>query len=354
MNIIKAGYEIMPEPMGPLGLCKKIELVARTCYKSEDLITEDSCIRMIGSLISREHYAMLEHASLVFEVDSSSFNDTLGLVTHLEKSLIKNHELETFKSYLRFTDDNQRFIISGNIRAWIEFLQMCVKCINKIPLFFKAYLDLNTKNDKTDASILFKDFIDIPAGMFVFPESNNYISIQIKDCSKLSLRERLIHQDLSVKFIVDRGVTHELVRHRDCSFAQESTRYCNYSKGKFGEEIAVIEPCFFNPDSVATITKYSMWQVASEDAEETYFDLVKAGATPQEARDVLPTSVKADIILTTNIREWIHILELRALGTTGKPHPQMSEVMVPLAKEFVNGLLSDFTCIDSVNKMLSL
>ena len=84
------------------------------------------------------------------------------------------------------------------------------------------------------------------------------------------------------------------------------------------------------------------------------FNILNNGGTPQQARDVLPTSVKADIIMTTNIREWVHILELRALGTTGKPHPQMEEVMIPLAKELASGLLSDFTCIDSVDKMLSL
>ena len=134
------------------------------------------------------------------------------------------------------------------------------------------------------------------------------------------------------------------------SFAQESTRYCNYSKGKFGNEITVIKPCFWNEDTEV----FNEWKMGCEESEKSYFILLNEGATPQEARDVLPTSVKADIIMTTNIREWIHILELRALGTTGKPHPQMEEVMIPLAKELALGLLSDFTCIDSVNKMLSL
>ena len=354
MNIVKAGYEIMPEQDNScLSKVKKIELVARTCYKSEDLINDTSCIKMVENLIQRKHYAMLEHASIVLEVDRNSFNDTLGLVTHLEKGLIKGYEYDTFKSYLRFTDDNNRYIISGNIRAWIEFLQYCMININKIPAFFAIYLSTKKKvqNVQTDELILFKNFYDAPFGMFVFPEEDVDVwAREIIDFSNLTIRERLIHQDLSVKFTVDRGVTNELVRMRDCSFAQESTRYCNYSKGKFGNEITVIEPCFFidKPEG------YTVWKNICEDCEKVYINLLNNGVTPQEARDILPTSVKADIIMTTNIREWIHILELRALGTTGKPHPQMEEVMVPLAKELVSGLLSDFTCINSVNKMLSL
>lgn len=343
MRVIKAGYEILPKQKN---LMKKIELVARTCYKSEDLITEDSCIKMVNNLIQRQHYAMLEHATLVLNVDSNSFNDALGLVNHLEKGLKLRKDYKTFKSYLNFTDYNAYYIISGNIRAWLEFLNECVEAIGKIPLFFKKYLEQNKTDDNL---VLFKSFYQENGGMFVYPEEEIWCC-QIKDTSKLSIRERLIHETLSVKFTVDRGVTHELVRMRDCSFAQESTRYCNYSKGKFGNEITVIKPCFWNEDTEV----FNEWKMGCEESEKSYFILLNEGATPQEARDVLPTSVKADIIMTTNIREWIHILELRALGTTGKPHPQMEEVMIPLAKELASGLLSDFTCIDSVNKMLSL
>lgn len=343
MRVIKAGYEILPKQKN---LMKKIELVARTCYKSEDLITEDSCVKMVNNLIQRQHYAMLEHATLVLNVDGNSFNDALGLVNHLEKGLKLRKDYKTFKSYLNFTDYNAYYIISGNIRAWIEFLSECVEAIGKIPLFFKKYLEQNKTEDNL---VLFKSFYQENGGMFVYPEEEIWCC-QIKDTSKLSIRERLIHETLSVKFTVDRGVTHELVRMRDCSFAQESTRYCNYSKGKFGNEITVIKPCFWNEDTKV----FNEWKMGCEESEKSYFILLNEGATPQEARDVLPTSVKADIIMTTNIREWVHILELRALGTTGKPHPQMEEVMIPLAKELASGLLSDFTCIDSVNKMLSL
>ena len=144
---------------------------------------------------------------------------------------------------------------------------------------------------------------------------------------------------ISVLFTEDRGVTHEHVRHRIASFAQESTRYCNYSQDKFGGDINVIniEPGLrvenkYTEDQINKIL--DIWQDAMKKAEESYMSMIEAGATPQMARSVLPQSVKADITITANIREWRHILSLRAAGVTGKPHPQMVEVMVPLLKEF--------------------
>ena len=140
----------------------------------------------------------------------------------------------------------------------------------------------------------------------------------------------LEHQSISVKFIVDRGVSHELVRHRMASYAQESTRYCNYSKDKFGNEITVIKPCFLDEDT----ENYRIWKSSCEAAEKAYFAMLDNDATPQEARSVLPTSLKTEIVMTANLREWRHFFKLRALGITGKPHPQMLEVTVPLLAEF--------------------
>jgi len=140
----------------------------------------------------------------------------------------------------------------------------------------------------------------------------------------------LEHACMTIKFIVDRGVSHEIVRHRIASFAQESTRYCNYSKAKFGSEITVIRPYFYNdPDRQE---EYETWKTAMENAEKAYFRLLELGSKPEEARAVLPNSLKTELVVTTNMREWRHILNLRAAGTTGKPHPQMIEVMLPLLK----------------------
>lgn len=139
----------------------------------------------------------------------------------------------------------------------------------------------------------------------------------------------LEHCSFTVKFIVDRGISHELVRHRLCSFAQESTRYCNYGKEGFGSEITVIEPFFLVDDT----TGFQVWKKSMEDAELAYFSLLEWGCTPQEARSVLPNSLKTEVCMTANIREWRHFFKLRAADATGSAHPQMKEVTIPLLAE---------------------
>lgn len=142
----------------------------------------------------------------------------------------------------------------------------------------------------------------------------------------------LEHFSFSVKFIVDRGVSHELVRHRVASFAQESTRYCNY--GHEGE-ITVIKPLYLTDCG----EDYNLWRKACIVAEKQYLDMLAYGFSPQEARAVLPNSLKTEVVMTANLREWRHFFSLRACGSTGKPHPQMLEVAVPLLKE-VKSLIS--------------
>lgn len=129
----------------------------------------------------------------------------------------------------------------------------------------------------------------------------------------------LEHATVTAVVVCDRGITHEIVRHRIAAYCQESTRYCNYSKGKFGNEITVIKPPFWDQES----TKYSTWKHACEVAEAAYFDLLSVGCTPQQARDVLPTSTKTQIGITMNMREWRHFFRLRCSPAA---HPQMIEV----------------------------
>lgn len=139
----------------------------------------------------------------------------------------------------------------------------------------------------------------------------------------------LEHSSLSVKFICDRGVSHELVRHRLASFAQESTRYCNYSKDKFGNELIFIKPCFLEDGT----DPYIYWKNAMSDVEMYYFAMLGGGCTPQEARSVLPNSIKTEVVMTANYREWRHFFWLRAARKTGPAHPQMEELTVPLLYE---------------------
>ena len=146
------------------------------------------------------------------------------------------------------------------------------------------------------------------------------------------------HSSLSVKFVVDRGVSHELVRHRIASFAQESTRYVNYSLEKFGNEINVIDirdginldNKMKNMDSDTISAIMGEWCLAMEDAEKHYMKMIELGATPQIARSVLPNSTKTEITITANYREWRNFFKLRVPNTA---HPQMREVTIPLLKE---------------------
>jgi thymidylate synthase (FAD) len=136
----------------------------------------------------------------------------------------------------------------------------------------------------------------------------------------------LEHSQITIKIICDRGISHELVRHRIASYAQESTRYCNYSKDKFGNELTFIKPCFWNEDS----NNWYLWKETCRELEKIYLRMLDKGATPQEARSVLPNSLKTEIVMTTNIREWRHFLKLR---TAKEAHPQMREIANMILKE---------------------
>lgn len=161
------------------------------------------------------------------------------------------------------------------------------------------------------------------------------------------------HGSATVKFITNRGVTHELVRHRLCAFGQESTRYVNYGD----KEMEFIRPVWIDPDYFDQFGRehdesllheladrvgsgegwpmpLEMWTRACVNAEAEYNRLLNEGWHPEQAREVLPNALKTEIVVTANYREWRHIFKLRALGTTGKPHPQMQALMLPVLREF--------------------
>ena len=135
----------------------------------------------------------------------------------------------------------------------------------------------------------------------------------------------LEHFSITVKFITDRGISHEIVRHRLASFSQESSRYCAYNKNKFGHEITVIRPSNLNDD------QYKLWKTAIEDAELMYFQLLNNGSTPEIARSVLPACTKTELMVTANLREWKHIFEMRCSEAA---HPDVRKIMIPLREEF--------------------
>ncbi len=146
------------------------------------------------------------------------------------------------------------------------------------------------------------------------------------------------HEKITVMFIVDRGITHEIVRHRIGSYSQESTRYCNYSHNKFGREITVIKPYYLKGHKA-----YDSWYRSCKKAEESYFAMLQEGCSPQEARAVLPTCLKTEIAVTYNMREWRHFFALRCSPAA---HPQMREVAIPLLLLFQKHLPILFNNID--------
>jgi thymidylate synthase (FAD) len=305
VEIMRTGLEkefIIPEQF--------IERVGRTCYKSEDKITNDSAAKFVGGLISRGHEAMIEHWNLIFKAEAPDYEE---IVSDWEM-LLHNGNIpmnERLRPYLRFTDitteDQTRCIISGNMRAWRDFVKACIEgfgfapnylygIIRNYPLFFPEYQDYVP-------TIIVNDIL---------------IPVSVKE---LTEAERKIHQDITVKFVCDRGVSHEIVRHRVASFAQESTRYCNYGQDKFGNEITVIRPSWCDMGSDV----YDVWRDSCSLAEGSYFTLLSSGATPQEARSVLPNSLKTEVIVTMNLSNWEHFFELRCAPSA---HPDMQEVAV--------------------------
>lgn len=304
---------------------KKIEKCGRVCYKSEDKITEDSAEKFVANIINRGHEAVLEHASFIFQVSYNVYEDLRDKVMFVENRY-------PVKMYLRFTDSDG-YVVSGNVRAWRDFFFFA-----GVPPYMNDFVEAKP--------ILFPEFkSDFPFNL----KGGKWSIRQISADALVSPYQRLVHEDVSVKFICDRGVTHEIVRHRPASFCQESTRYCNYSSGKFGGEITVIKPCFFKENS----TRYLNWFVACESAETAYNAILEDGGTTQEARDVLPNSLKTELIMTAPLMEWCHFFNLRMSPAA---HPQMREV-ASYAYDAMNSFLWDAhtitlgTCENAKNAM---
>lgn len=286
-----------------------IEKIGRICYKSEDSITDGTAPKFISMLYNNKHHAMLEHYRFIMEVSPVIYEP-------LSQLDLKHFEL---------TADG-RYVISFNARSLINMVEdshcadygllpMAVSGIRDelVGHICKAYecyeLFGKSKNDQ----------ILLSTGVSFIPNSPN----------AMSEREWKRHGWKSVHFVTDRGISHEIVRHREeTSFAQESTRYCNYGLDKFGKEITVVDQGFIDDE-------HNTWDVACRTAEAGYYKLLDAGVKPQMARSVLPTCLKTEIVVTAPIYEWDHIVNLRYHGTTGAPHPMIRELMKPLVEEGV-------------------
>ena len=272
MKLIKPNFVIIKQEPGLDGMYKQIELAGRTCYKSEDKITEDSAKEFVNRMIKSSHGAMLEHGTVYLALDMSS-RSVCFKYCYNKFSVAKSIGEAEHNTWKGFITTNLRVLIENN---WMDDLQ---------------YL-----------------------------------------CEPTEYHERRI----TVKFITDQGILREFTRHRVFSFAVESTRYCNYSKDKFGNEITFIEPDWLSDtreiNSEAYNNAYEIFWSAMEEAEAYYMILLESGFKPQQARNVLPLATKCDLVMTGFVSDWKHFFELRDASSA---HPQARELAKPLHEEFI-------------------
>ena len=307
MKIIEQSHTWIKEP-DPI---KLIELCGRTCYKSEDKITEDSANKFVKMLIKSGHMSVLEHGQAAFEVESYMF-DHIGRTPHSQ--------------FIRRSQVRGRTIISANFRAWEEF--------------FEAYYSIYENKALHPIQALNQDLCSRYPGVFIQfwygNPTDSYFQRITED--KMTSGEKLIHATRTCRFITNRGVTHELVRHRPWAYSQESTRYV-----KYGGEMEFILPVWGSKNMLNT-WKYCRDIEDSRDAgvilfaeqhllknqlhsELAYQALLQEGWKPEQAREVLPNSLKTEIVCTAPLSEWKHMLKLR---TSKAAHPQMRALMKPV------------------------
>lgn len=335
MKVIKPYHEhISKEGMTPYQF---IEKIGRTCYKSEDKITDDSAVKFVKGLCSRKHYAMIEHYWVHMRYTGLYEDLMKGLSMFAKVDCGLLGEATDILRHVYITEYGDTYI-SAPLRVFFDMVSALGACDLIVT-------PINSVVDEM-LSCVGNYFPEIFPQCFSYRNTRHFQIMPEEDfCDDLynelydspkNLREQEImkHRTHTVLFVCDRGVSHELVRHRPCSFAQESTRYCNYSKDKFGGDITFILPFFFDTGHDDSRV-YEAWKTSCEVAERKYFELLGYGSTPQEARSVLPNSLKTEIIMTCNETEWQHIVNLRAKGTTGAPHPQMKEIMQPWYEELI-------------------
>lgn len=295
MTLIDPKYQIIPQKSGTLDdIYKHIEICGRTCYKSEDRITENSAEKFVEAMIKNGHTAMLEHGTVYLyiqhdEHDGVDMGDPFDISFDLLFCRYAKHKTNY---------DTHESFYTVNLRWLVE----------KYPE--QAGNQLYTFS--------WKDIIQ-------------HYAVEHPD-DRWPKRH-------TVKLTTSLHVYKDLTRHRKMSFAIESTRYCNYSKGKFDSELTFIRPCWIQPmnDDENTLDEIEFYSCL-EAIERAYLLLtnIKDGGTwqAQQAAEVLPQCVKADVIITGFEDDWDHIFDLRSLGTTGKPHPEVERIITPIMNEF--------------------
>jgi thymidylate synthase (FAD) len=302
MKVIAPHFTIL-EDLDSQSLAVRIEACGRICYKSEDKISPESAEPFIRNIIKHGHNSVTEMAVLTLKVayDSESFASQLFqlLPKFLHIDRIEKKEL----------------LITGSVRAFRELYQA-----NPSVKMVKAIAEFLGKRHP----LFYEDLL--PARGLVKQEGVLVEKVPLKTVETLPADLLAKHRHIAVLFIVNRAITHEIVRHRPVSYLQESQRYCRYSQDKFGNEVSFIKPMFFKEGS----EEYTLWEQAMLETEKIYLKLLET-SSPQAARTVLPNSCKTELITFANLLEWLHIFKLR---TSKGAEPSMREVMIPLLKKF--------------------
>jgi thymidylate synthase (FAD) len=271
MRLIKPSYSIIEQPPGLEGVYKMIEIAGRTCYKSEDNITEDSAKAFVDRMIKSRHGAMLEHGTVYLDIPWNATEEAFSLQLKLKINKYDSNK------YSRIVDTEEHHsYITTNLRVLVE----------------NEWLD------------------DL---QYICEPTEYHI------------------KRVTVRFITDQGILREFTRHRSMSFAVESTRYCNYSKERFNNEVTFISPCWL-PDGDLSVEAEECFKYALQKAEQSYFHLLQEGWKPQQARNVLPLATKCEIVMTGFVDDYKHFFFLRDAAPA---HPQARELAEPLHKEFV-------------------
>ena len=302
MKLIKQSFEILDQQCGLEGVYKQIERAGRTCYKSEDKITEDSAKEFVDRMIKSGHGAMLEHGTVYLKFNVKDLY-IVGEDEYLNQQKKLNDLINKYStnkySIIKVNQDYDTAFITTNYRVLVE-----------------------------------NDWLD----------DLQYI------CEPTEYHEKRI----TVKFITDQGILREFTRHRVFSFAVESTRYCNYTKDKFSNEITFIQPNWISDEDIKNyhmdydyftnqdnnhIIAVNRFMSALKNAEYFYIELIKLGWKPQQSRNVLPLATKCDMVMTGFVSDWRHFFELRDAASA---HPQAQELAHPLHETFIQrGYIKD-------------
>ena len=300
MRIIAPSYQILDD-LDKASAAVRLEVCGRVCYKSEDKIGDESAIPFVTKIAAHGHNSVLEMAVVSYRLLCSEqlVSDLLVcqpkflVVDRIAGGLLITGSMRAFRElFAAFPGNGVLALIRGDLEQ-------------RYPYLFASVPDNSIAREGGERCELSR--------------------LSLAEIDLLPGQLRLRHRFVAVRFVVNRAVTHELVRHRPCSFLQESQRYCRYSEDKFGSEVTFIKPVFYREGS----PEYQLWCQAMTETEATYFRLLET-STPQAARTVLPNSCKTEIIVFCNLVEWKHIFTLR---TSPAAEPSMREIMMPLYEE---------------------